>query len=244
MSEEMETHKKPSLEQSEQHPASANAIDSESKQTNKTESVSSSKTRRDEGSGGKQRRPRKRRQKTRKWKPYSQMSWEEKQEFQEYENQRMERHLQQMEQVGKRKAIAPYNTTQFLMDDRPSEQPYVKTPPSLLPVNTCPLDSGNESHSSSDGLVPIYEPSPDYLDHDFESAFTNAHASRLDAMSKEELVSHCMGVEKLVDTVQTKLSAFRQVASRQAGDPESPLQTNSLLTELEDALRDSSSYVI
>ena len=240
MSENMEAPEKTLLGQSEPHlPYLESANSSDCKQTDKREPLGA-KSRRDEGSGGKQRKHRKRRQKSRKWKPYSQMTWEEKQEFQEYENLRMERHLQQMEQVGKRKAIAPFNTTQFLMDDRPSEQPYVKTPPSLLPVNTFSLDSGNESHSSSDGLVPIYEPSPDYLDHDFESAFTDAHASRLDAMSKEELVSHCMGVEKLVDVVQTKLSSFR----RQGGEPESPQQARSLLTELEDALKDSNSYVI
>lgn len=236
----MDIDSKPELMQSDLAADSSNLTESRSEKRQITE-----KSAKKESSGGKQRKPRKRRQKTRKWKPYSQMTWEEKQEFQEYENLRIERHLQQMEQLGKRKAIAPYNTTQFLMDDRPSEQPHMETPPSLLPVNASSLDSGNESHSSSDRPTPVYEPSPDYLDHDFESAFTDAHASRLDAMSKEELVTHCMGVEKLVDVVQTKLSAFRQAASKQTDTGNTASQhATHLLSELEEALVNSNSYVI
>ena len=112
----MDIDSKPELMQSDLAADSSNLTESRSEKRQITE-----KSAKKESSGGKQRKPRKRRQKTRKWKPYSQMTWEEKQEFQEYENLRIERHLQQMEQLGKRKAIAPYNTTQFLMDDRPSE---------------------------------------------------------------------------------------------------------------------------
>ncbi|KAI6657766.1 Protein HEXIM1 [Oopsacas minuta] len=235
----MDTHEKPELGPSELVADSSNLSEPDKKE------VTGVKIRREESSGGKQRKQRKRRQKIRKWKPYSQMTWEEKQEFQEYENLRIERHLQQVQQLGKRKAVAPYNTTQFLMDDKPSEQPHMNTPSSLLAVNIFSLDSGNESNSSADGPIPIYEPSPDYLDHDFESAFTDAHASRLDAMSKEELVSHCMGVEKLVDVVQTKLSAFRQATSREVNSEiKISEQVSHWITELEEAVNGSSSNTI
>ena len=198
-------------------------------------------TRRGESGGGKQRKQKKRRQKIRKWKPYSQMTWEEKQEYQEYENQRMERHLHQMEQLGKRKPIAPYNTTQFLIDDKPSEVAFLKTPPFAFA-----LDSGNESHSSTDEAVAILEPSPDYLDHDFESAFTAAHVSRLEAMSKEELVRHCMGVERLVQLVQSKLSSSRQPSADREGMTECPdsEQAERLFKDLEEVLKDANFPII
>uniref|UniRef100_A0A8D0H032 HEXIM P-TEFb complex subunit 2 n=1 Tax=Sphenodon punctatus TaxID=8508 RepID=A0A8D0H032_SPHPU len=67
------------------------------------------------------RRPSKRR---RPWKPYHNLNWEEKQQVDKKQSQRASRI--QAEMFAKGHPVAPYNTTQFLMEDHNQEEPDLK----------------------------------------------------------------------------------------------------------------------
>ena len=63
-------------------------------------------------SGGKHRR---------KWKPYNKLSWEERQELDEAETKRA--CMKREERFASGHPVAPYNTTQFIMEDRQQTSP-------------------------------------------------------------------------------------------------------------------------
>ncbi|XP_077113837.1 protein HEXIM1-like [Ranitomeya variabilis] len=65
---------------------------------------------------GKKRHRRRQSRNKRRWKPYNKLTWEEKKRLEEGESQRA---------AGMR---APHNTTQFLMEEKDQQEPYLGLP--------------------------------------------------------------------------------------------------------------------
>ncbi|XP_078080087.1 protein HEXIM1-like [Mustelus asterias] len=80
------------------------------------------------GGGDKKRRHRRRpSKKKRRWRPYFKLSWEEKKALDERESVRAAKTRAEM--FAKGFTVAPYNTTQFLMEEHNQEEPDLNTGP-------------------------------------------------------------------------------------------------------------------
>ncbi|KAK0147090.1 Protein HEXIM [Merluccius polli] len=75
--------------------------------------------------GGRKKHRRRPSKKKRRWKPYFKLSWEEKKALDERETARASRVREEM--FAKGLPVAPYNTTQFLMDEHDREEPDLNT---------------------------------------------------------------------------------------------------------------------
>ena len=131
----------------------------------------------------------------RKWKPYSSMSLEEKRAVEVREAARAAR--REAELAGK--PSAPWNTTQFIMEDRGCNEVRIPTPRAS---RTLSLD---DSLSDED----LYESPEDELfeqqtlmEQDFESTYQEVASERLQGLSKAELVEECLGLERELHAAQ------------------------------------------
>ena len=137
-------------------------------------------------------RPRKRHRRgkhRRRWKPYSKMTTEEKKELEARETARAAKREADL----KGKPAAPWNTTQFIIEDRGSTE--VRLP--------CPRTSRTTSVESSPSDGEYYKSSEEeivehglYLEQDFESAYQEVAREHLQGLSKSELVQQCLQLEE------------------------------------------------
>ncbi len=139
-------------------------------------------------------RPRKRHRRgrhRRRWKPYSKMTADEKREVEARETARAAKREADL----KGKPAAPWNTTQFLIDDRGSTE--VRLP--------CPRISRTTSVESSCSDDEFFESSEEemmehglFLEQDFESAYQEVAREHLQGMNKTELIQQCLELEEEV----------------------------------------------
>ncbi len=137
-------------------------------------------------------RPRKRHRRgkhKRRWKPYSKMTADEKRELEAREAARAAKREADL----KGKPAAPWNTTQFLMEDRGSTE--VRLP--------CPRVSRTTSVESSGSDEEYYESSEEemaehglFLEQDFESTYQEVAREHLQGMNKSELIQQCLQLEE------------------------------------------------
>ena len=145
----------------------------------------------------------------RHWKPYTKMTWDEKKELEERETRRAYQKREQRFASGQ--PMAPYNTTQFLMEQHPPSD-----------VNLCDSsrprltkseaggggDGSGGASGSADGSSDEYYSSPDdeeiFLEKEFTEAYENYHAERLQTMSKDELVREYLELESKVELMEKK----------------------------------------
>lgn len=127
----------------------------------------------------------------RRWKPYSKMTADEKRELEARESARAAKREADL----KGKPAAPWNTTQFLMEDRGSTE--VRLP--------CPRVSRTMSIESSCSDDDFYESSEEemvehglFLEQDFESTYQEVAREHLQEMSKPELIQQCLQLEEEV----------------------------------------------
>lgn len=131
----------------------------------------------------------------RKWKPYSSMTLEEKRAVESREAARAARREAQL--AGR--PSAPWNTTQFIMEDRGCNEVRIPTPRAS---RTLSLD---DSLSEED----FYESPEDeifgqqsLLEQDFESTYQEVASERLQNLSKPELVDECLELERELNAVR------------------------------------------
>ncbi|XP_064472329.1 protein HEXIM1-like [Ornithodoros turicata] len=157
--------------------------------------------------GGKRKKNRRGKNKKRKWKPYYKLSWEERRELEERESRRANKVRAQMFAHGL--PVAPYNTTQFLMEDHCVQEPdyehivnggHRHRDNSINSVNS--IDSSDEFYSSP-------EDEDDFLQKQFSEAYDDIHAERLNSMSKTELVQEYLLLEDRVQDLEHKLRESR-----------------------------------
>ncbi|CAN7984542.1 unnamed protein product [Ixodes hexagonus] len=161
-------------------------------------------TRARSGSTGKKKKNRRGKSKKRKWKPYYKLSWEERRELEERESRRANRLRQQMFAHGQ--PVAPYNTTQFLMEDHCVQEPDFE---SKNGQHHRHRDDSVNSLDSSDEFYSSPEDEDDFLQKQFSEAYDDVHAERLSSMTKAELVQEYLLLEDRIEDLEQKLRAAR-----------------------------------
>lgn len=135
----------------------------------------------------------------RKWKPYNKMTWSERQEMDERETQRATQKREEAFASGHPRA--PYNTTQFLMDD------HIKNEPVRSPYIQEEVRHGKDPSTSCDSSED-YESTDEeknFIAREFSETYDNIHAERLQSMPKESLIKEYIELESKLERAETKL---------------------------------------
>ncbi|ELU00419.1 hypothetical protein CAPTEDRAFT_220611 [Capitella teleta] len=143
------------------------------------------KRNRRKGKGGKHRRG---------YKPYCKMTWDEKKTQEERETKRAFKKREKRFASGQ--PMAPYNTTQFLMDQHDSmDSTHLEDP------KEASFDSSDDFHDSNEDDT--------FLHKDFDEAYDNYHAERLHAMSKGELIAEHLALESKIEDAEKDLKSLK-----------------------------------
>ncbi|XP_071868938.1 uncharacterized protein [Bombus fervidus] len=181
----------------------------------------------------KKRKTRRGKPKHRKLKPYS------KQQL-SYQQQLRYRSRGRLAKTG-RQPPAPYNTTQFLMDDHSDlpdlDQKLSEAASSELPATfqkppapSRTRDSSFSVDSDEDYFYSSPEDEEEFLTKEFSTAYEDLHAERLSTLSKSELIQEYLQLEAKVDLLTKRLRGknFHQTEQRD-------LESNSSSTDSESA---------
>ena len=133
--------------------------------------------------GSKKNKPRKPRPKP-KYKPYDKLTWDEKRKLDEIDAVKAVRKREELA-LHKGRAIAPYNTTQFLMEEHDPDE---------LGSNLSNHEQGNDISSSCS--------SDEYYEKDFNEFYDNVHNDTLSSYSKEDLIKNVYELERKIETLQ------------------------------------------
>ncbi|XP_049715729.1 protein HEXIM1 [Elephas maximus indicus] len=170
---------------------------------------------------GKKKHRRRPSKKKRHWKPYYKLTWEEKKKFDEKQSQRASR--MRAEMFAKGQPVAPYNTTQFLMDDHDQEEPDLKT--GLYPKRAAAksddtsdedfMEEAGEEDGGSDGMGGD---GSEFLQRDFSETYERYHAESLQNMSKQELIKEYLELEKCLSRMEDENNRLRLESKRLGSD--------------------------
>ncbi|XP_040010727.1 protein HEXIM1 [Xiphias gladius] len=173
---------------------------------------------------GKKRHRRRNSKKKRNWKPYYKLSWEEKKALEEKETARASRLREEM--FAKGLPVAPYNTTQFLMDEHDREEPDLNTETGVRRpsgVGGRMEDTGSEeelfdndeeddddgSGGGSDGIGRPGNAGGEFLQRDFSETYEMYHVESLQNMTKQELVQEYLELEKCMSRLEEENNRLR-----------------------------------
>ncbi|XP_042360821.1 protein HEXIM1 [Plectropomus leopardus] len=197
---------------------------------------------------GKKRHRRRTSKKKRNWKPYYKLNWDERKALEERETARASRLREEM--FAKGLPVAPYNTTQFLMDEHDREEPDLNTECGVRRpsgVGSRMEDTGSEedlfdneedddddgSGGGSDGIGRPGNAGGEFLQRDFSETYEMYHVESLQNMTKQELVQEYLELEKCMSRLEEENNRLRR-----AVEPGGPTVESSLvrLGELEKEL--------
>uniref|UniRef100_A0A8C4UBS9 HEXIM P-TEFb complex subunit 1 n=1 Tax=Falco tinnunculus TaxID=100819 RepID=A0A8C4UBS9_FALTI len=174
--------------------------------------------------------------KKRRWKPYSKLSWEEKQQFDERQSLRASRLRAEM--FAKGQPVAPYNTTQFLMEDHDQEEPDLKT--GLYPRRAAAksddtseedfLEEAAEEDGGSDGMGGD---GSEFLQRDFSETYERYHVESLQNMSKQELVKEYLELEKCLSRMEEENNRLRMESKKHGGEAAEMARVRQLELEVD-----------
>ncbi|GCB61756.1 protein HEXIM1-like [Scyliorhinus torazame] len=169
--------------------------------------------------------------KKRRWKPYFKLSWEEKKKLDERESVRAAKTRAEM--FAKGFTVAPYNTTQFLMEEHNQEEPDLNTGgPAACPRRAAQADRPSEEEpQDSDGMGGGGE----FLRRDFSETYERYHAESLQNMTKQELVREYLELEKCLSRLEDENNRLRGRPDgvRAAARGAEPAASEGRLRELE-----------
>lgn len=183
-----------------------------------------------DGRQGKKKHRRRPSKKKRRWKPYFKLTWEEKKELDERETARASRVRAEM--FAKGLPVAPYNTTQFLMEEHDREEPDLNTElggrksGAIRSEDTASEDENFEAEEDdeeeggggSDGMGRPGQAGGEFLQKDFSETYEKYHVEALQNMSKQELVREYLELEKCMSRLEEENNWLRHVRR----NPESP----------------------
>jgi len=202
--------------------------------------------------GKKKHRRSKNNKKKRRWKPYYKLSWEEKKELDERETIRASRVREEM--FAKGLPVAPYNTTQFLMDEHDREEPDLNTElggrrsfgiGAIRSEDTASEEDcieqeeeeEEEGDCGSDGMGRPGQAGGAFLQKDFSETYERYHVETLQNMSKQELVQEYLELEKCMSRLEEENNRLRNVQGGGAeGTGDTPADGAQRLRELESEL--------
>ncbi|XP_053495002.1 protein HEXIM1 [Ictalurus furcatus] len=202
-----------------------------------------------DGRQGKRKHRRRPSKKKRRWKPYFKLTWEEKKELDERESARASRVRAEM--FAKGLPVAPYNTTQFLMEEHDREEPDLNT-------ERCNRKSFGASRSEDTASEEDFDPEEDeeeegeggeggesdgmgraggaggeFLQRDFSETYERYHVETLQNMSKQELVREYLELEKSMSRLEEENNWLRLARRNPAAPGESAQRVHELESELE-----------
>lgn len=174
---------------------------------------------------GKKRHRRRAAKKKRNWKPYYKLSWEERKAQDERETARASRVREEM--FAKGLPVAPYNTTQFLMDEHDREEPDLNTEMGVRRpsgVGGRVEDTASEedlfdndeedddegSGGGSDGIGRPGNAGGEFLQRDFSETYERYHVESLQNMTKQELVQEYLELEKCMSRLEEENNRLRR----------------------------------
>ncbi|KAM9112786.1 protein HEXIM1 [Pangshura tecta] len=185
---------------------------------------------------GKKKHRRRPSKKKRHWKPYYKLTWEEKKLFDERQSQRASRLRAEM--FAKGQPVAPYNTTQFLMEDHDQEEPDLKT--GLYPKKTAAksddtseedfLEEAADEDGGSDGMGGD---GSEFLQRDFSETYERYHVESLQNMSKQELIKEYLELEKCLSRMEDENNRLRLESKKYGGDSAEDPRVRELELELD-----------
>ncbi|XP_048857041.1 protein HEXIM1-like [Brienomyrus brachyistius] len=192
---------------------------------------------------GKKKHRRRPSKKKRRWKPYCKLSWEEKKELDERETARASRVRAEM--FAKGLPVAPYNTTQFIMEEHDREEPDLNTelgvrrslgigPLEESASDDDYLDAEDEddcSGAGSDGMGRPGNAGGEFLQRDFSETYERYHVETLQNMTKQELVQEYLELEKCMSRLEEENNRLRCAGGSQYISATQP--DASLLKQLE-----------
>ncbi|XP_043855355.1 protein HEXIM2 isoform X2 [Dromiciops gliroides] len=149
------------------------------------------------------------------WKPYLELSWAEKQQRDEQQSQRASRVREEM--FAKGQAVAPYNTTQFLMDDHDQEEPDLGNPQGV-PHQGSGWEEEEEGGGAGD-MDGRGKAQGEFLQRDFSEAYEHYHVESLQGRSKQELVRDYLELEKRLSRAEEETRRLQQQRSPPAPHP-------------------------
>lgn len=154
-----------------------------------------------------------------KWKPYHKMTWEEKRKINERDTIRAERRREEIRQKGR--PIAPYNTTQFLMDEHDTFEPDLRDS-----SPDCYTQSPAFNISKSEDVEEVESLTSDesFYEKDFSEMYERTHAEALHSMSKEKLIEGYVELEHRIEFLEKEVRSKRSSCS---------LSSESSITSLE-----------
>lgn len=188
-----------------------------------------------------------------KYKPYTKMTWDEKRAKLELDAKKATKMREQYTNEKGRPA-APYNTTQFLMEEHDREEPDLGNHLHMQSDSEGDDDESGDSmgrrlrqdsHSLDDSDLEDYNESPEdgiyeknFFEKDFTEAYEQCHAESLYSMKKDDLVRECMSLEERVETLERQLRQIHGIdngALQNGSTDQLPTSTNNISN---DKLRD------
>lgn len=156
-----------------------------------------------------------------KYKPYTKMTWDEKKAKLELDAKKANK-VREKYTNEKGRPAAPYNTTQFLMEEHDREEPDLGN--HLHMQSDSEGEDGDESgdssgrrmrhdsHSLDDPELEDYNELPEdeiyeqkFFEKDFTEAYEQCHAESLYSMKKDDLVRECITLEERVEALERQL---------------------------------------
>ncbi|XP_035658270.1 protein HEXIM1-like [Branchiostoma floridae] len=137
----------------------------------------------------------------RKWKPFVKLSWEERKDLEERERKRAMRVREMMFAEGR--TVAPYNTTQFLMEDHETQSPFHS--PNLEVLQRQQSNDTSNSDDMPDSPEDDFGMEAGFFEKDFSETYEQFHAESLNNMSKTDLIREYLEMEKCVERLEAKL---------------------------------------
>lgn len=190
---------------------------------------------------GKKKHRRRPSKKKRRWKPYFKLTWEEKKELDERESARASRVRAEM--FAKGLPVAPYNTTQFLMEEHDREEPDLNTERCnrktfgasrsedtaseedyFEPDEDEEEDGEGGEGGESDGMGRAGGAGGEFLQRDFSETYERYHVETLQNMSKQELVREYLELEKSMSRLEEENNWLRRARRNPATPGESAQQ--------------------
>jgi protein HEXIM1/2 len=143
-------------------------------------------------------RRRTRRSKKRKWQT------RKAKRFQWTESSEQEVKRLHMKVVEHGQPLAPYNTTQFIMNEHNSDKE-INFDEIHGRIQRMHRQKLHQMDNNDDDFYSSPEDESDYLQQQFHEAYDNIHAERLNSMNKNELVSEYLQLEDRVEDLEKRL---------------------------------------
>lgn len=132
-----------------------------------------------------------------KYRPYNKLTWDEKRKLDEKDAVKAVRRREELV-LQKGRPIAPYNTTQFLMEEHdPGDE-------NLQSVSS---SNNQEQNEQQEGAVDNDEScsscsSDEYFEKDFREFYESIHIDTLNSYSKEDLIKNVYELEQRVEMLE------------------------------------------